>query len=205
MKLDLSTTALVITDPQHDVLSEDGCFADLLHSQVKKRNVVANLCALRDAAERTGIPVIYSTLVHGPKTVAAPPTHAPVYGLMKERAAMRPGAGGEILPGLAPTQNTTLATPRTGMLAFGTTDIDTLLRARGAKTLIMAGMILNLCLEANIRAAVDHGYGVIAVSDATATVSDEAHEGSIGSLGLIAQSILTTEQVLAALSQATAA
>jgi biuret amidohydrolase len=205
MTLDISTTALVITDPQLDVLAADGKLADLLHPQVEKRGVVAHLRQLRDHAERLGVPVVYSTLEHGAKTVAAPPTNAPVYAMITDRGAMRPGAGGDIHPQLVPTDKTALATPRTGMMAFGVTDIDQLLRARGAKTLVMAGMVLNLCLESNVRAAVDHGYEVVVVSDATATISDEAHEATLASLGFIAQRILTTEEVLAELTQAAAA
>ncbi len=205
LSLDLDTTAFVVTDPQVDVLARDGALADLLYAQVEQRDVVANLRAIRDQAERSDVPVIYSTLVHGAKNVAAPVTNAPIYQLLHDRKAMRGDAGGAIVPELAPTEKTTLASPRAGMMAFGTTDLDSLLRARGAKTLIMGGMVLNLCLEANIRAAVDLGYEVIVVSDASATLSDAAHEATLATLGLIAKHVVTTAELLPALQRAAAA
>ncbi|MCA9717191.1 MAG: cysteine hydrolase [Myxococcales bacterium] len=205
MNLDLHTTAVVITDPQVDVLSPDGALADLLHAQVAKRRVVDNLRALRDHAERAGVPVLYSTLERRAKHTRAPATNAPIYQLIHERGAMLEGAGAAIVPELAPTERTTLASPRGGMMAFGTTDLDALLRARGARTLIMGGMVLNLCLEANLRAAVDLGYEIILVSDATATISDAAHEAALASLALIAAKIVTTAELLPALTRAAAA
>lgn len=205
MTLDMNTTALLITDPQRDVLASDGVLADLLHAQVAQRQVVANLRKLRDAAEAAGLPILYSTLIQRNEHHAAPPSNAPIYQLLRQRGAMREGAGGAIVEALAPTPSTVLATPRAGMLAFGTTDLDQLLRARGIRTLIMGGMVLNLCVEANVRAAVDHGYEVVLVSDATATTSDEAHAGTLATLSLIAQRIVETSELLAELNPSAAA
>lgn len=205
MKLDLSTTAVVITDPQVDVLSAEGALADLLHAEVARLDVVSNLRRLRDAAESVHVPVVYSTLQHTEKNGEAHPSKAPIYALMRERGAMHADRGGAIHPELAPTDRTVVAWPRAGMAAFGTTDLDTILRTRGVRTLVMGGMVLNLCLEANVRSAVDLGYEVIVVDDATATVSEEARAATLGSLALIASQIVSTEEVVAALVRSKAA
>ena len=46
MKIDNKTTALVVTDPQNDFLSEDGAAWGLVGDSVRKNNTIANLEAL---------------------------------------------------------------------------------------------------------------------------------------------------------------
>jgi nicotinamidase-related amidase len=53
--------------------------------------------------------------------------------------------------------------------SFRETDLEARLRARGAKTVVWAGMISWMCVDTTVRAAFDLGFSNILVKDATAS------------------------------------
>lgn len=52
--------------------------------------------------------------------------------------------------------------------AFRGTDLERELRGRGAESLVVAGMMTSMCVDATVRAAVDLGFEVTVVGDACA-------------------------------------
>jgi hypothetical protein len=58
--IDLKHTALFITDPQNDFISEGGAAWDLVGEEVARNNVVEHQAELRKVAKEVGIPVFYS-------------------------------------------------------------------------------------------------------------------------------------------------
>ncbi|WP_271899726.1 isochorismatase family protein, partial [Candidatus Phyllobacterium onerii] len=60
MELDLSTTALVVTDPQIGFLSPDGGSWEAFGESITELDTVANLGRLFAAAKKAGIPVVVS-------------------------------------------------------------------------------------------------------------------------------------------------
>ena len=60
MEVDLSRTALVITDPQNDFLSPDGVTWGVVGESVTENNTVANIETLFATAKEQGIPVFIS-------------------------------------------------------------------------------------------------------------------------------------------------
>jgi nicotinamidase-related amidase len=53
--------------------------------------------------------------------------------------------------------------------SFAGTDLHDKLQARGIRHVILAGFMTHMCVETTARAAIDLGYGVTVVGDATAT------------------------------------
>ena len=53
--------------------------------------------------------------------------------------------------------------------SFAKTDLDARLQATGRKSLIVAGFMTHMCVSATTRSALDHGYAVTVLADATAT------------------------------------
>ncbi len=60
MSVEKGKTAVVITDPQKDFLSEDGVVWGVVGSSVKKNNTVEHLRQLMSAAHGAGIPIFIS-------------------------------------------------------------------------------------------------------------------------------------------------
>ena len=53
--------------------------------------------------------------------------------------------------------------------SFRATDLDQVLKASGAKELVVAGMMTHMCVDATVRHAADLGYKVTLLGDACAT------------------------------------
>jgi ureidoacrylate peracid hydrolase len=63
--------------------------------------------------------------------------------------------------------------------AFLNTDLDTILRANGIRTLVMTGVATNVCVESTARDGFMRDYYIVFTSDGTAAYSREDHEGAL--------------------------
>jgi ureidoacrylate peracid hydrolase len=92
---------------------------------------------------------------------------------------------------------------KTSSSVFISTNIDYVLRNLGVRSLIVAGMMTDQCVESAVRDACDLGYLVTLVSDACTTESAERHDQSLlGIRGYCRQR--TTDLLLAEIATLTA-
>lgn len=196
--LDWNTSALVIVDPQIDVLSPEGAAWDLVGEQVTRLGIIDKLVALRDEAERAGAPILYSWLSVTDEDYRSWTPQSGLQQLMAERKMVRPDHGGRFHPRLAPTERTVLLSPRKGP-SPAHSDLTLQLKRRGIETIVLAGMIANLCVEAHVRDAGEAGFGTIVVRDAIATTDDASLAATLGNFGLLANGLLDTHEVIASL------
>ncbi len=63
--------------------------------------------------------------------------------------------------------------------AFLNTDLDTILRANGIRTIVMTGVATNVCVESTARDGFMRDYYVVFTSDGTATYAEEDHEATL--------------------------
>ena len=83
---------------------------------------------------------------------------------------------------------------------FANTDLDLQLKRHGIQRLIVAGLIAHTCVESTVRFAVELGYDVTLVKDATADYSEEfMHAALITNLPNYASAVVTTQEVTDAL------
>ncbi|WP_243766217.1 isochorismatase family protein [Streptomyces sp. GC420] len=88
--------------------------------------------------------------------------------------------------------------PHKNLDAFATTDLDIQLKRRGVQHVTVAGMIGTMCVESTARSAMELGYEVTLVKDATAPAGGPgAYEEMLRRYELIAHHVLTTDEVLA--------
>jgi len=76
------------------------------------------------------------------------------------------------------------------------------LRQYGIETLIMAGMSANLCVESHLRDAIENGFEVIVIADATAGVGPHAKKAALINYEFIANEVTTTDDIISRLRQA---
>ena len=93
---------------------------------------------------------------------------------------------------------------RFSALIQGSSDLDARLRAAGIDTMIITGTATNICCESTARDAFMLNYRTIVVSDANATVSDEAHNASLNALFTRFADVFTTAELLGLLVPARA-
>src|SRR5262245_45131602 len=91
---------------------------------------------------------------------------------------------------------------RFSALIQGSSDLDARRRAAGIDTLVITGTATNICCESTARDAFMLNYRTIVVSDANATVSDEAHNASLNALFTRFADVFSTEELLGLLTPA---
>lgn len=98
-----------------------------------------------------------------------------------------------------------LVIDKTRFSAFtpGTCSLDAALRERGIDTVIVTGTLTNCCSEATARDAHQLNYKVIFVADGNATMTDEEHQATLGSLYVAFSDVVPTRRVLELVDVAT--
>ncbi len=83
--------------------------------------------------------------------------------------------------------------------AFASSGIETVLRSLGVETIVVTGVSTNNCVETTAREASDRGFGVVMVSDATGTCSEEMQSTTMKGFSRLWGRVASTEEVIAEL------
>jgi nicotinamidase-related amidase len=203
VKIELATTAMFVTDPQNDFLSEDSPAWGLVGPTVIKHKVVEKEKTLKSLAKKLGIPVFYSTHMYTPKDFANWKSLNGIDKIMFENKMFADGTWGhDYHPDLKPDSNTIVMNPHKGLSNFWTGDAALQLRQYGIETVIIYGMSANMCVESHARDAIENGFDVIIVADATAAAGDAAYEAAIVNYEFLAHEVVTTDQIIKRLKKA---
>ena len=101
----------------------------------------------------------------------------------------------------APQPGEIVALEHWGSSGFANTDLDLQLKRHGIHQIIVIGLIAHTCVEATVRFAVELGYEVTVVKDATASYSDEEMHAALDvNLPNSANAIVTARQLIDSLS-----
>lgn len=199
--IDPNDTAVVITDPQVDFLKPESVVWDKVGETVEENAVVEKLIDIRDAAKRGGIPVFYSPHYYENDEYESWAHLNTIDEIMFEtRMFDINGPGSDFIPELIPDENTFVLSPHKQLSGFWSNDINTQLRQRGIQTIVLAGMSANLCVESHLRDAVENGFEVIVVTDATAAAGQEALNAAHTNYEFIAHETVTSEEVVPVLA-----
>ena len=210
------TTAVVITDPQRDFLSEDGVVWAVVGPSVEANDTVEHLRQLLTAAHDTGMPVFISPHYYYPHDhkwdfggALEKMMHA--VGMFDRQGALTTdGLGGsgadwhEPLRELIEREDVVVVSPHK---VYGpeSNDLALQLRKRGIDKIILAGMSANLCVEAHLRELTEQGFEVCVVKDATAGAQlpgGDFYQAALLNFRMIASSVQTTDQITEAMKEA---
>jgi nicotinamidase-related amidase len=75
------------------------------------------------------------------------------------------------------------------------------LRSRGIDTVILGGMVANLCVDSHMRALMENGFTVYVVKDAVAAPGADAYKAALVNYGMIANGVWTTDEAVKALGK----
>ena len=205
VEIDLAKTAMFVTDPQNDFLSEKSPAWGLVGPTVIKHKVVEKEKTLKALAKKLGIPLFYSTHMYTPKDFEQWPKK-PLNGIDKvmfENKMFAQGTWGhDYHPDLKPDSNTVVMNPHKGLSNFWTGDAALQLRMYGIETIIMYGMSANMCVESHARDAIENGFELIIIADATAAAGEAAYEAALINYEFLAMEVVTTSQIIKRLKAA---
>jgi nicotinamidase-related amidase len=210
MEINKNDTAVLITDPQNDFLSEKGVTWELVGDSVKENKTVENIERIIKSAKVNGFEVFVSPHYYYPTD------HSWKFGgtvekLMHEikmfdrsgalSLAGFSGSGADWLErykSLIEDGKTIVVSPHK---VYGPENNDLILqlRKRNISKIILGGMSANLCVEAHLRELLEQGFEVTVVKDATAGARHpelgDGYKAALVNFGYIANAVLSTDEV----------
>ena len=215
MELNLSRTAIVITDPQIDFLSPDGVTWALVGNSVTKNKTVENIEQLLKTAKKQGISVFisphyYFPTDHGWKFEGALEKVMHKIGMFDRKSAYTmegfENSGADFMPQYKPylfDGKTVIASPHK---VYGPEQNDLVLQLRKQHIdqVLLAGMSANLCVQAHMHELLEQGFEVAVIKDATAAAQIPEGDGYMAALinfRFMANALWTTDEAVRRLSK----
>lgn len=209
LTFDPATTALIVIDMQRDFIEEGGFGASLGNDVRPLQAIVPTTARLIAVARKAGLPVIHTRECHKPDLSDCPPA---------KRERSNPGLrigdtgpmgriliagepGAEIVPDLAPVTGEKVI-DKPGKGAFYATDLGDHLASLGTRTLILAGVTTEVCVQTTMREANDRGFECLLAEDATESYFPEFKAAALEMIraqGAIVGWTASTGQIEAAL------
>ena len=216
MAVDLSNTALVVTDPQIDFLSPDGVTWGVVGASVEEHGTVKNIGRLLEAAKAAGMTVAisphwYYPTDHGWKFGGPLEKLMHAIGMFDRKSPVSldgfQGSGADFLPAYKPyieDGKTIIASPHK---VYGpeNNDLALQLRKAGIDRVILAGMSANLCVQAHLHELLEQGFEVAVVRDATAAAMLPEGDGYLAAIinfRYIANGLWTTDEAVERIKRA---
>ena len=214
MDISKHDTAVLITDPQNDFLSEQGVTWQLVGDSVTENKTVENIERLMQTAKSNGFEVFISPHYYFPTD------HSWKFGgtlekLMHEinmfdRSGVLSlegftGSGADWLERYKPLiedGKTIVASP---YKVYGPENNDVMLqlRKRNISKVILAGMSANLCVESHMRELLERGFEVAVVKDATAGARHpelgDGYQAALVNFAYMANAVLSTDEAVDAM------
>lgn len=195
-------TGLLLVDPYNDFLSEGGKIWPRVKAIAEEEHLLDHMRRIVAAARAANIqlfivphhradPNDYARWKHpNPTQIASG----------KRQTFAKATWGGDWHPDFVPQEGDVIIKEHWAQSGFANTDLDQQLKQHGIDNVIVIGLLANTCIESTGRFAMELGYHVTLVKDATAAFSRDMMRAAHELNGpTFAHAILTTEELLAAL------
>ena len=199
------STALLFVDPYNDFLSDGGKVWPFIKDVAGEVGLLDNLRVINRAVRNAGVLVVYV-----PHRRWQPGDYecwchpSPSQRKIMEGHHFAKGEwGGDWHPDFAPQTGDIVALEHWGSSGFANTDLDFQLKQHGITHVMIVGLLANTCIEATARFAMELGYHVTLVRDATAAFRPEMMHAAHELNGpTYAHSIVSTHELIEALPKA---
>lgn len=184
-------TALLVIDLQEDFVRPTSpmCQPEALRQLARVRSLV-------DVCRRLGVPAVFTAATY----LAGRLNDTPAYCAPVAAGRLRAGtAGTGIAAELGVRADEHVIRTKHTYDAFHGTELDSLLRSWGVRTVVVCGTMTNYCCEATARGAFDRGYHVVFGSDVTATDSALSHVATLRTMRRGYARVMDADSIMGAL------
>ena len=187
-KVNPAHAALIVVDVQNDFCANGGVFDREGFDLSLMQAMVPRLTNFIGQAREVGLLIIYIQTIH----ISGNVYYASDVWLeqwkrtgkgahIKYPVCEKNSWGAEFYPGIKPLPGE-IVVQKHRYSAFVDTDLPLILRSKGIRTLIMSGVATNICVEATAKDGFMRDYYIVFLGDCTATVAEELHNNTLGSI-----------------------
>jgi nicotinamidase-related amidase len=205
---DPARTAVLITDPQNDFMSEKGAAWGLVKDNVERLHTRENIAKLIVTAKSEEVPLFVSPHFYYPQDggwIARGPIQQTLHDIHMFEVAgpvdysKITGTGADFYGPLKSAildGKTVIVSPHK-IYGPESNDLVMQLRKRGIDTVIMGGFAANLCTDSHMRELVEQGFNVVMVKDAVGAPGEDAYDAAVLNYSMIANAVWTTDEAVA--------
>ena len=195
--LDPPHTAVLTMELQRGVVGDRATIAALAEG-VESAGVVPAAARVVRAARAAGARVVHCVAEFRPDRAGSNDNAPLLRAIAKGPAHLLAGSDEtELVAELGPEPSDLIAVRRHGLTPFPGTDLDQTLRNLGVRTLVAAGVSVNIGVTGLVMVAVDLGYRCVVVRDAVAGVPADYADAMLQHTLAPLATLVTSEQVAA--------
>lgn len=196
--INTAKTALLIIDMQKHFLDGTNDFFAGVRQQAAEANVIQNTASVLTATRAAKLPVYHITTGHKADRSDVVPTITDMSSTAKLPNLVEGSGAAEIIDELRPVDGESIIFKRRHG-AFYQTDLGLLLKNRNVDTLLVAGILTDVCVAITFYQARMRDYHVIVLSDCCASSTAERHDYFIDNMFPRHCRVRTSKEVIEAL------
>lgn len=196
-KVDPGHTAVVVIDVQNDFCAPGGYYDRTGAELASIGDMIPRLQRLLTHAREAAVPVIFVAAGYDTEYLSSVHRERHLRRFGRVLPCCPTGTWGAEFFGVAPAPGDPVIVKRR-YSAFHGTDLDLLLRNRAIRTLVLAGVATNVCVETAARDAYMRDYYVVVVSDCTAARDEQVHRAALANVEANFGVVATTESLASA-------
>lgn len=191
--VDPAHTAVVTSEVQNGVVGERAALPELAASAAP---MVARVGALCRSARSAGVRVVHATAARR-DDAAGSNTNARLFAAVRRSpVALLPGSPEvQVVPELGPEPDDLVLCRLHGLSPMAGTDLDPILRNLGVRTIVVAGVSVNVAITNLVMDAVNRGYQVVLPRDAVTGIPQEYADAVIDHTLSVLATITTVDEI----------
>ncbi|MGE5148320.1 MAG: cysteine hydrolase family protein [Candidatus Eiseniibacteriota bacterium] len=187
-------SALLVIDMQNDFCAEGGYIETVVGKDASAcRAVAAPIMDLVEDARANAVPVYWIRANYELDGLPAG-LRVKFGGRGDGVVCCAPGSWGADFSGVAPMPGEAVVEKRC-YSAFRGTDLDTRLRTAAVRTVVLAGVQTNICIESTLRDASSLGFHVVVAADCVASHTPDLHEATLKNAAFVFGDVLSRREI----------
>ena len=171
-------TALLVVDMQHDYCSEGGAFARSGSDMTAIRALFPRFRSFLETARGRGVTTVIIGTFRDENDVSLPMRELRAKRGQKGTICQRGSRGTDFIPGVQPRAGDIVVEKKRYSAFFGT-GLDEKLRQNGIHTLIVIGVVTNVCVQATVQDGFMRDYFIVVPADLVASTDENFHRNAL--------------------------
>jgi nicotinamidase-related amidase len=189
-------TAVLVMECQEGIVGGAGFGA--LGEAVQRQGTIGHIARVLDAARAVNVPIFYLTVARRADSGGAT-ANCLLLALGRKGEPLLPGSKRQaVVEALAPREHDYVMTRLHGVTPFHGTELDSLLRNLGVRTVVATGVSVNIGVTGLTIEAVNNGYQVVIPRQAVAGTPDEYVDAVLTHTLRLLATVAAVDDVLAA-------